>query len=105
MTLLYVISLLALLWSVFERLVLVDPASARLSVRVAFVALGSAALAGLYWAIFRGYAPDWPDLLLAVATAAVQWLSARHLWHGAVPGDYRPTDAVSSRPAADSAPP
>lgn len=85
---LYVMGCLALLWQVFERLVLTDRPSTLLRVRVAFVGLGCAALTGLYFVLFRGHEPMVHEIVIVYAAAAVQWL-ASSLWRFGVPNSYR----------------
>ena len=100
MTLLYVVCCLLIFAATFKRLVLVDRHGTRAIVRVVFVALGSASIAGLYWSLFHGYSPAPPDLLFAVATAAVQWVSGSRLWRGQVPSEYRVDGGAPCGPAA-----
>ena len=94
MTMIYLLTCAALFMAVFCRLVMTGP-DTLLAVRLSFIGLGVAALLGMYWGLFLAYVPDLPDLALALAITAVQWVAAARLWRGQVPDGYLSPDAAT----------
>lgn len=77
---------LALLWSVFCRLVRTSTAT-RLSVRVSIFSLGLASLIGIAAPLY-GWVPDSVIFIMTVACLNMQLVAARH-WRKGVPEQFQ----------------
>ena len=91
---------IALLWSVFDRVIKVDPTT-RIEIRLALCSVGVAALIGLAAPLY-GWAPDPVTLIIVSAIVIMQTVMAE-LWRDGVPHPFIHDLHKPKRRAADTA--